>query len=136
MNIVIGGNIVTVRRVIQKKSLKIDFINNIIKTVNTKNKLRMEFNCEKCDYHTNDYCNFTSHSKTIRHTGKRPDKTAYNCDKCKYGTNHHGTYRRHLKTKKHLKEEVGDNWKFNCDKCNYHTNNKSHYKKHLLSKKN
>ena len=83
-----------------------------------------KFNCEKCDYHTNNNSSFCNHKKTKKHINNHEEELKieenertskkYHCEYCDYYTNCKSGYSIHKKTKKHLKNiNSKDNKYFN-----------------------
>ena len=70
------------------------------------------YNCELCDYHTNDMKDYTKHLATDKHIGNdlarngpetpRQIPPTYTCELCDYYTYHANDYRKHLTTNKHI----------------------------------
>ena len=101
-----------------------------------------KFNCEKCDYHTNNNSYYCNHKKTKKHKknyevelileeNKRTSKK-YHCEYCNYYTNNKSSNSQHKKSKKHQKNIEEKKKIYNCEdkKCNYGTNNQSEFLKH------
>ena len=108
----------------------------------TKNsqKIKIEYNCECCNYNTSNSNYFNKHILTAKHNKissltKNPqkspkNKTEYNCDNCNYTTSNHKDYNKHLLTAKHKKmaqltqngtiltNNITRHVEFICNKCN------------------
>ena len=63
------------------------------------------FNCETCNYHTNDWSNYDKHTLTKKHASFNLTNVEfiYICEPCKYKTNDCSDFEQHKRSKKHKK---------------------------------
>lgn len=82
-----------------------------------------KFNCEQCDYATNDHNSFR------RHKAQHSMVHHYKCPACDYSSIQSNTYRKHLE-KQH--PEVAENLLFKCGFCKFTTISKGKYDGHMM----
>ena len=80
------------------------------------------YNCETCNYHTNDWSNYDKHNLTKRHA-KLNNLTnvefIYICEPCEFKTNDYSCFEEHQTSKKHRKTNcyiVRGGWKMYEDR--------------------
>lgn len=80
----------------------------------------MEFNCDKCNFHSNNKSHYTRHNKAPKHLKNMNEipRTRYNCDKCNIHTSRRNEWIRHCKTKKHENKEENHPKLYECLACN------------------
>ena len=100
------------------------------------------FNCEKCNYHTNTERYFKQHKKSKKHKrnyeneekvcNKEDKNKKYHCIFCDYYTNSSSSYSQHKNRKKHKrnKEKKEKEHKYKCSKCDFMTNDDDLYYEH------
>jgi len=123
--------------------------------MNKSEKIRKQYDCEGCDYHTSDLKDYNKHLATDKHIRKHSERifsdkseeirNVYTCELCDYHTNVANEYSRHLTSAKHnaKADKSGQNPKksgkirktYTCELCDYHTIDSNDYRKHLETKK-
>lgn len=81
-----------------------------------------KFNCEECEYCTNDHNSFR------RHKSQHSFVHQYKCPACEYSSIQSNTYRRHLE-KQH--PELAESLLYKCNMCKYTTISKGKYDGHM-----
>jgi uncharacterized C2H2 Zn-finger protein len=81
-----------------------------------------KFNCESCDYQTNDHNSFR------RHKAQHSQLHQYSCPSCDYTSIQSNTYRKHLE-KQH--PELAESLLHKCKTCKFTTISKPKYDGHL-----
>lgn len=82
-----------------------------------------KFNCEACEYSTNDHNSFR------RHKAQHSQKHHYKCPSCDYTSIQSNTYRKHLE-KQH--PELAESLLYKCSLCKFTTISKGKYDGHIV----
>jgi hypothetical protein len=109
-------------------------------------KKEYKFNCEKCDYHSNNNMYYLQHKRSKKHQrnykeeieieNEKNKNKKYQCKLCNFFTDKINSFSQHKRTKKHKKNEEENKMTYNCEECNgkYKTNNQSEFMKHYKEK--
>lgn len=104
-------------------------------------ELVYRYNCEKCDFHTNNESSWKVHLEREKHkTGKNKKRCdahdgMYKCESCEYETANKLTYLQHKLNKHSNYEERRDGFRYHCESCDYGTFSKDLFKNHNESEK-
>jgi hypothetical protein len=98
------------------------------------------YNCDKCDFHTNSHSAFTKHLLTGKHnTGhrsQRSDKKVLDkCPYCNYIPTGNLIMKQHILNMHETKEKRKDNFKYYCDFCDFGSFSQKIYNTHILTDK-
>ena len=65
--------------------------------------MNFKFNCEVCNYHSNDWSNYDKHNLTKKHSELNNTNIdyIYICEPCTFKTNDKRNFENHRKSKKH-----------------------------------
>ena len=98
------------------------------------------YNCDLCDYHTDNRDLFYDHEHTKRHNRIKNGETEYRCGHklrcggfCKYRTFGKNYYDKHIKMHEPLNIPIRTEKLYSCDKCRYNTTRLDNYNRHMKS---
>ena len=104
------------------------------------NEIIYRFNCDKCNYHTNEkgrfikHCNSGIHKNGVRKT-RSDKKEIFKCKLCYFESKIYTNYKTHILNNHSTEEEKKNDFNYYCKYCKFGVMAQSLYKKHLLTKK-
>ena len=109
----------------------------------------LAYNCECCQFITDNKTNFNKHMMTAKHKNLQilqenarnlaKSCLAYTCDGCQFITDNKTNFNKHMMTAKHknlqILQEKSNNFGYACECCDFITDNKTKFNKHMLNSK-